>query len=149
MGRTIERFPDWEYHLGCFLKEVVNRPRHLSYPTIHDRDWDCGLFVCEAILRMTGRPVHTWATCYSNWRELARLMGNAEKFDQYIAEKMGEAGGQPIPVKKSRKGDVVVLRLPQAKRALSIRIGEHCAAPGKKGLEYAPVSLGVGAYRIG
>ena len=58
-----ERYADWEYQLGCFLDQVKDRPRKLSHPEPSVDDWDCGHFVCEAILRMTGREVITHAKC--------------------------------------------------------------------------------------
>lgn len=143
------RFPDWEYQLGCLLEQVKDRPRVLSYPIIKDRDWDCGRWICEAILHMTGRPVHVWADCYQSWRQLTRLMGNNEAFEDYIAQQMTKAGIPEIPVEESRKGDVLIVETPAGKRGLAVRLGENCTAPGKKGLEYTSVETAIRAFKVG
>lgn len=149
MGRTIKRLPGWEYHLGCFLDEVKDRPRKLSFPVVSVNDWDCGHFVCEAILRMTGRPVITWARCYQSWRDLRELMVDPEKFSAYVREQMENIGAPEIPVEESTKGDLVILKESEKRRALSIRLGECCVSIGDKGLSFAPVKIGETAYRIG
>jgi len=148
-ANPIVRFPQWEAYLDGFLEKVASRCRHLCYPLIHEGDWDCGMFVCEAILHMTGREVGTRIRCYSDWKLLRRLMGSAAELEVYVFEFMRGIGAELIPVDHARKGDVVLLRLPQIKRAVSIKVGETCAVPGDKGLEYVSASLGICAYRIG
>jgi len=149
MGRVTTRYPDWEYRLGCFVESVKDRPRVLSRPLIKPSDWDCGRFVCESILRITGRPVYIFAHCYQSWRGLILLLGDNDYFDQYVRERMAEAEIPEIPVEDSRKGDVLVVKTPFGKRGVAIRMGEMCAAPGDTGLEYAPVSMALTAYQIG
>jgi len=148
MGARVGRFPDWEYRLGCFLERVKDRPRVLSYPHIKDSDWDCGKFVCQAILHMTGREVSVWVHCYSNWRTLAKLMGDAFEFDLYVKEKMGQADFKEIPVEESSKGDALVVKEDNGRRSLAIRIDNHAVAPGVRGLEFAPIENAIVAYKV-
>lgn len=148
MGRRVVRRDDWEYQLGCFLDEVSDRPRRLSVPRLRPEDWDCGHFVAEAVLRMTGRPVITWADCYGDWRVLAPLIKSAAAFEGYVKDMMTKIGAPDIPVAESRKGDVVVTSTKGNRRAITIRIGERCAAPGPAGLAFTSINQGLLAFRI-
>ena len=148
-SHPVVRFPEWETYLDGFLEKVASRSRHLCYPVIHEGDWDCGMFVCQAILHMTGREVGIRIRCYSDWKLLRRLMGSADELEVYVFEFMRGIGAELITVDQARNGDVVLLRLPQIKRAVSIKVNETCAVPGIKGLEYVPEALGICAYRIG
>lgn len=147
MGWTIERYPDWEYRLGCFLDEVKGRPRRLSFPAVLPEDWDCSFFVCEAVLRMTGRPVvthlnHGWT------RDWVRMIVDHDKFNGFIKRVMTAVGAPEIPVAESRKGDVLIVEPINGQRAVGLRLGEFFAAPDDKGLSYAPMSMAISAYRI-
>jgi len=76
-------------------------------------------------------------------------MVNPEKFVVYVREQMENIGAPEIPVEESKKGDLVILKESEKRRALSIRLGECCVSTGDNGLVFAPVSMGETAYRIG
>ena len=128
---------------------MKDRPRKLSHPEPSVDDWDCGHFVCEAILRMTGREVITHAKCYQAWDQLRELMADPSALMAYVDEKMEGMGSKLIPVEESRKGDLVIIKASERRRALSIRMGEFCVSTGLKGIDFAPLSDAVAAYKIG
>ena len=98
---------------------------------------------------MTGRPVSVWVDCYSDWRVLAQLMGNAHAFDNYVLSRMIDADIPKISVEEMRKGDVAVLKMPNDRRGIGLSLGATIAAPDENGLAYVDRSLAVTAYQVG
>jgi len=97
----LTRFPGWPERLEAFLAE--SRNKRFRYGS-----WDCCLFVCDAILAMTGVDVaEEFRGRYKTRTEAMRLAGSVLE----VTERVTSANAMPeIAPRSASRGDVVLIK---------------------------------------
>jgi hypothetical protein len=143
----MKRHEDWPERLGMFLAERKDMPFEWG-------SQDCCLFVCDAVLAMTGtdlaadfRGTYTDALCAA--RAIKAYAGAGV---EALAEKMAGANGiQEIPPEFAQRGDVVLFDTTEYGETLGIvgMMGYEIVSTGELGARYTPTAEGIRAWRIG
>jgi len=133
-----ERLPNWEERLAATIESA--RRRRFAWG-VHD----CGLFVADVCLALTGRdPIADlrgrYRTPASAWRALVREGGPLA---------FGRRFGEPIPPAMARRGDAVLIGAGARWPAFGVCVGAFCAGPDSDGLLAAPMRFAFAAWAVG
>jgi hypothetical protein len=135
----VTRKPDWQALLDAFLA------RH-QFDTFQYGRWDCCLFVCDAVLVMTGvDPAPAYRGTYSS-RAQSRRHGSVQANVEAVCAKHGM---QEAPVPFARRGDVVLVR---RRRSCSLGLvalnGREIVLTSSAGLWLLPLGSAVRAWHV-
>lgn len=107
---VLTRFPDWTSRLESFLRESADRK--FKYGQM-----DCGLFVADAILSMTGTDIaEPYRNRYSSRAEalsLASEIADAKSIEAIATERSAAHGMTEVPFLRANRGDMILLRRPR------------------------------------
>lgn len=134
------RLPDWPERFAAFMKAAGARPFEWGA-------WDCGHFVCDCALAITGEdPGAQWRGAYDSPMSAARMLleqgfdGPAAWADHVIGRRVGVA--------YARRGDWVAFDDGNS-LALGVVCGEQAAFLSPAGLTFRPALRCVAAWPIG
>jgi|tagenome__1003787_1003787.scaffolds.fasta_scaffold20878956_2 hypothetical protein len=140
------RVPEWEIRLQSFLLRANGQ--RFGYGRL-----DCCLFVCDAILAMTGIDVaKAFRNRYSSRREALHAIkeetGSASILA--IASAVTSAFGMPaIAPSRASRGDVVLLRRSHDHSLGLVDLnGRDILVPVRQGIWRLPMSQAVRAWRV-
>lgn len=142
-----KRLPDWERRLDAYIQSVKLKRRVISIPA-KSEDFDCGLFVMEAIYQMTG--VNVVCEAYKDATTFNKVTSGKVIFDYYINQIATTYGLRSISPSESKKGDVLIFEWSDSfcARPLGIKIGSYTAMPGETSLGYIRSSLATAAFQV-
>ena len=142
----MQRRSDWQSVLENFLRTHQNRPFEYG-------NWDCCLFVCDAIASMTGVDLAadyrgTYSTRAGALRAIREQLGT--RSIQAVAENAAAVHNMPeVPVSHAHRGDMVLI---QRGRDYSLGlVALNCRdviVTSKRGLWRLPVSRAVRAWHV-
>ncbi len=141
----LTRKPDWQTALDCFL--VAHRQTQFLYGRM-----DCCLFVCDAILAMTGVDVAApFRGRYASRKQAMRIVeaftGRASV--AAIAELMCSDHGMPeVPLRSAQRGDVVLIERRCDYSLGVIDLTSRLAVPAETGFLRIPLTQGCRAWRV-
>ncbi len=142
----MQRRSDWQRVLDEFLR--AHQGRAFEYG-----NWDCCLFVCEAIIAMTGVDLAApYRGKYSNragaLHAISEQLGTASILA--VAENAAAAHHMPeVPVPHAHRGDmVVVARGRDYSLGLVALNGRDVIVSSKRGLWRLPLSRAVRAWQV-
>lgn len=140
MGQAVIRLPDWPERLDVFMRAARERP--FSWGS-----WDCGHFVCDAALAITGvDPGAPWRGLYDGPVAAKRMLvdqgfdGAAAWADHVIGRRIGLA--------YARRGDWV-LGTSDDDLAFGVIVGAQAVFLQPKGLTFRATLRSVAAWPIG
>ena len=141
------RYNNWAERLEVYLAECRNRK-------FESGQWDCSLFVAEAIERMTGVDLAVdlrgkYRTAQES-RDLLRGLYGTPLLSRAIAEHIAPAAGwERVRVPFAGRADVVLLTV-NHQRALGLVAfdGMNVLAAGQLGLVSVPKDKAVKAWRF-
>ena len=144
---TTKRLPDWEQRLDAFVKECRFKRRVISIPAKPD-DFDCGLFILEAIYQMTG--THMVCEAYRDATTFDKVTSGMAIFDFYVSQIAATYGLRAIRPSESSKGDVLTFEWSEKfnARPMGIKMGSYAAIPGETSLGYIRSNLATSAFRV-
>lgn len=131
----ITRHRDWQSRLQACLAERRLRPF----------EWganDCCLFVCDAVLAMTGHDPASDVRGYSTEREAARIVKRLGGMRAIAATRFG---AEVLPT-LAQVGDVALVDVDD-RLSLALCGGGHWIAPGPARLETLPADAALSAWR--
>lgn len=129
------RYRDWQSRLAACLAER----------TLRAFEWgthDCCLYVCDAVLAMTGRDPAANVRGYSTEREAARIVKQLGGMRAIGAARFGAE----IAPALAQIGDVGLIEI-EARESLALCGGVHWLAPGLDQVEVLPFTAAVAAWR--
>lgn len=141
------RYPDWPSRLEAFFR--ANLDRRFKYG-----DWDCCLFVCDAIQAMTGvdpaeRLRGRYRTRITAMEAIRAQYGQLDvrEVAEAIAEECGfEACPSPLSL---RRGDAVLFeRSRDWSLGLMALDGKEVIVAGPRGLVMLPLKAACGGWHI-
>ena len=135
------RRPDWQSAFDEFL--VANR----ATPFVWGQ-WDCCLFVCDAICTMTGvDPAARFRGAYASAREARRMMraAGAGSLAAMVEAITSEHSMPEVPVRYAQRGDVALIGCTLGLVALN---GRDVVVPSSRGLWRVPMARAVRAWRV-
>ena len=142
----MQRRSDWQRVLDEFLR--ANQDRRFEYGK-----WDCCLFVCEAIIAMTGVDLaDSYRGAYANragaLQAIGEQLGTASI--QSVAAHAAAAHHMPeVPVPHAHRGDMVlVARGRDYSLGLVALNGREVIVTSKRELWRLPLSCAVRAWRV-
>lgn len=144
----LTRVPKWPAALDAFL--LANAAREFQYG-----DWDCCLFVADAIQAMTGTDIAAKFRGEYESRKEALQVGEefcgAASIKAIVESVTAEYGMEPIPMNLARRGDMVAISR-QNGRDLSLGIvsltGRDILIAGKVGWGPIHIERGARAWRV-
>ena len=142
----LTRKPDWQTLLEQFLRDHQYRPFRYGV-------WDCCLFVCDAILEMTGTdPAAAFRGKYSSRKQALTAIyeQTGRKSIESIVEQVTDDLQMPeIRTNRAARGDVVLIERP---RELSIGLvalnGYELIVVSQQGLWRLPPTHGLRAWQV-
>lgn len=140
------RFAAWQADLAAFLE--LNQYRKFQYG-----EWDCCLFVCDAIQAMTGVDVAEWfrgtySDRISACRRIKEFCGKASLMT-VVREITRAYEMQQCPVLQARRGDVVLVkRAARVSLGLVAMNGKDIIVASRKGLWRVPISEALRAWHV-
>ena len=142
----MRRRSDWQLALDEFLR--ANQDRSFEYGT-----WDCCLFVCDAIVAMTGVDLAAsyrgkYSTRKGALHAISEQLGTASI--QAVAATAAAAHDMPeLPVPYAHRGDMVLVgRGRDYSLGLVALNGRDVIATSKRGLWRLPLSRAVRAWQV-
>lgn len=129
----MKRLPDWQLRLEAFTRE------RSSVPFAWGSN-DCALFAADAVQAMTGVHLCPELRGYRDVRQAVRALAVIGG----VRELASKALGDPVPAKRARVGDVVVVQTGK-REALSICNGQTALSPGIA----VPMTQALAAWRVG
>ena len=142
----MQRRSDWQGALDEFVR--ANQDRRFEYGK-----WDCCLFVCDAIIEMTGVDLAVslrgkYSTRAGALRAISEQLGTASILA--VAENAAAAHHMPeVPVLQAHRGDmVVVARGRDHSLGLVALNGRGVIVTSKRGLWRLPLSRAVRAWQV-
>lgn len=132
---TAPRFPDWPARLQALITE------RLHMPFTWGRQ-DCCLFVCDAVLALTGHDPAAGLRGYKTERGAARVLKQHGGVHQLAQTRLGVA----IPLSLAQVGDVGLVQQ-GGRDSLALWAGAAWLAPGPQGLVSLPFTAAVAAWR--
>ena len=142
----MQRRSDWQQIFDEFLRTNQNRP--FAYGK-----WDCCLFVCDAIIEITGIDLAApYRGKYSNLKgalhAISEKLGTASI--QAVAENAAAAHHMlEVPVSHAHRGDMVLVgRGRDHSLGLIALNGRDVIVTSKRGLWRLPLSCAVRAWRV-
>ncbi len=133
------RYPDWAARLEVFLH--ANAARFFCY-----WQWDCCLFVCDAIQAMTGVDLaREYRGCYGSAEEARALAKSVRAVAEQVAARHGLFEVSP---QHAGRGDVVLIRRPRGHSLGLVVLNGGVLVAGAKGLMFAPRILAARAWRV-
>ena len=142
----MQRRSDWQWGLDEFLR--VNRYRPFEYGK-----WDCCLFVCDAIVEMTGidlaAPYRSkYSTRAGALHAIREHLGTASI--KAVAENAAATHHMPeVPILRAHRGDMVLIaRGRDYSLGLVALNGRDVIVASKRGLWRLPLSCAVRAWRV-
>ena len=142
----MQRRSDWQRVLDEFLREHQNRPFEYG-------KWDCCLFVCDAIIAMTGVDLaDSYRGAYSTragaLQAIGEQLGTASI--QAVAAHAAAAHHMPeVPVHQAHRGDMVLIaRGREYSLGLVALNGRDVIVASKRGLWRLPLSCAVRAWQV-
>jgi len=135
------RVENWPRHLQEFIETAASRP--FEWGT-----FDCVQFVGEALDAMTGiNPVENWRGRYTTETGAQRIINR--DYGGSLTHGWTKILGDPIPVSRAGRGDVVVVETDGVKATGIVDLtGERVACLSIDGLEFVPISAAVSAWKI-
>jgi hypothetical protein len=140
------RYPDWPARLEAFLFAQTGRKfRYGSF--------DCCLFVCDAILAMTGEDLGaTFRGRYDSAKSAAEMIRayGQRSVAGLVASTAGRRGMEEIPIARAQRGDVVLVKRGLRGSSLGVMAldGAHILVPVASGLTQVPRMAGVRAWAV-
>lgn len=141
----MSRLSDWQTRLSNYLNQAANT--EFEYGVL-----DCGLFVADCIVAITGLDVASELRGYASRAEafarIEALCGtpSMEAVAAYLAERYGF---DEVPVGSAQRGDAVVIKRGRASSLGIIAMhGTEILTPYKDGIARLPLNLATHAYRI-
>ena len=142
----MQRRSDWQGALDAFLR--AHEERRFEYGT-----WDCCIFVCDAIVAMTGvDPAASYRGKYSTragaLHAISEQLGTASI--QAVAANAAAAHQMPeVPVPYAHRGDLVLIaRGRDYSLGLVALNGSEVIVASKRGLWRLPLSRAVRAWQV-
>lgn len=142
----MQRRSDWQEALDEFLRAHQNR--RFEYGK-----WDCCLFVCNAIVSMTGVDLAgsyrgKYSTRTGALHAIGEQLGTASV--QAVAENAAVAHKMPeVPVLRAHRGDMVLIaRGRDYSLGLVALNGRETIVASKRGLWRLPLSRAVRAWQV-
>lgn len=130
-----QRYRDWQSRLQACLAE--RRLRAFEWGS-----HDCCLFVCDAVLAMTGHDPASDVRGYTTERQAMRIVRELGGMRAIASSRFGEA----VPVLAAQVGDVGLLDL-DGRQSLALCGGGHWMAPGELRVETLPLDAAIAAWR--
>lgn len=130
-----QRFQDWQSRLQACLAERRLRPFAWG-------SQDCCLYVCDAVLAMSGHDPAADVRGYSSERAAARIVKKLGGMRAIASTRFGAE----IPVLMAQVGDVALVSL-EGRESLALCGGGHWMAPGLDQVEMLPIAAAVAAWR--
>lgn len=130
-----QRHRDWQSRLQACLAERRARPFAWG-------SHDCCLFVCDAVLSMTGHDPAADVRGYRTERQAVRLVKQLGGMRAIGAARFGV---EIVPA-LAQTGDVALIEL-DGRESLALCGGGHWIAPGLDQLEVLPITTAVTAWR--
>ena len=137
----LRRLEGWESRLAAVLEAARARPYQLG-------EHDCFRLACASIEALTG--VDAWPQFrgrYSSRREALVLI--AQYGSSFTAAFSKFFGAAPVPMARSRRGDVAEYRDAEGEAHLGVVAGARVAGLGERGLKFLARSSCLHAWRIG
>lgn len=134
---SVQRHPEWAAGFHALLETFEHLPFVWG---IHD----CATAVADAVYVMTCRDV---LKELRGQRRSAFAAARQERRGGGIPAAMARAGLPRVPVAQARRGDVLLLRQGR-QRVLALCTGDMAVAPGAQGLQRAPLTEAVMAWRV-
>ena len=142
----MQRRSEWQRVLDEFLRVIQYLPFEYG-------KWDWCLFVCEAIIAMTGVDLAdfcrgAYSTRASALQAISEQLGTASI--QVVAEKAAAAHHMPeVPVSRAHRGDMVLMaRGRNYSLGLIALNGRDVIVASKRGLWRLPLSGAVRAWQV-
>ena len=131
------RHADWPERLAAIIYASHSKP--FNWGT-----HDCCAFAAAVVHDLTGVDHFAPYAGYANAIEAARVL----KKHGGVSGIASAALGDQIPPLTAGRGDIVMIHTPDHGDTLAVCIGDKCAAPGEKTLQYLPMSTAVSAWRV-
>lgn len=142
----MKRRTGWQEALDKFLRAHQDRPFEYG-------KWDCCLFVCDAIVEMTGVDLAVsyrgkYSTRIGAMRTIGELVGMASV--RAVAENAATVYGMPeIPITHAHRGDMVVVRRGRDYSLGLVALnGREVIVSSKRGLWRLPLSCAIRAWQV-
>ena len=142
----MERRSDWQRALDEFLR--AHETRRFEYG-----HWDCCLFVCDAIVEMTGTDLAAsyrgkYATRAGAMRAIADQLGVASV--EMVAKNAAAVHGMPeVPVGRAQRGDMVLMKRGRDFALGLVALnGMEVIVTSKQGLWRLPLSCAVKVWHV-
>ncbi|HTF64539.1 MAG TPA: hypothetical protein VK638_17795 [Edaphobacter sp.] len=140
------RRPDWQERLSRFLGVYARRPFRYG-------EWDCCLFVCDAVLEMTGTDLAAdfrgaYASRETAYAAICKATG--KRSVRAVAELVTRRAGMPqVPILYARRGDVVLIqRKTDCSLGLLSLTGKEIIVLRSRILCKLPISHGLLAWHV-
>jgi len=119
------RHPDWQKRLAALVNSRARKPYRYGL-------YDCGTFVGEAVIAVTGVAPLLDVELPRGWMALAKFMiaNNLNDMEELATAVLGVHGD----AEESQSGDVISWRY-AGEMYLAVRCGDEAVAPGQHGLE--------------
>jgi hypothetical protein len=144
IGPLIRR-RDWEARLGSYFQSRSDSPFHYG---VHD----CCLFVCGAILAMTGIDVAApFRGAYRSRKEAMQLLCNyaGDSSVQAIVEKVTREYQMPrVDTVMAQRGDVVLIKRPNDYSLGIVDLQGKVAVAIDTGFTRIPISFAARAWHV-
>ena len=142
----MQRRSDWQATLDEFLRAHQDRPFEYG-------KWDCCLFVCDAIVEMTGVDLAAsyrgrYSTRAGAVRAIREQLGTVSVW-AVAANAAATHSMQEVPVTHAHRGDMVLVgRVRDYSLGLVALNGRDVIVASKRGLWRLPLSCAVRAWRV-
>jgi len=141
----MQRFANWAARLEAFLNANASRPFVYG-------EFDCCLFVSDAVLAMTGIDPAAGLRGYDSAKSARRVMReccgarSVARFVACVAERCGMA---EVSARYARRGDVVLVKRARDYSLALVALDGRSLVVAAAGLARVPAELGVRAWRVG
>lgn len=138
MTTSLTRHTDWRLCLDVLVRERAHQPFHWGSN-------DCALFAADCVRAITGVDVAAHLRCYKDAKG-ATVMLQAYGGLMALATQLL---GAPVGARNATPGDVVLVRMSK-REALGVMFEDDTIiGPGTEGLQRAPMSDALCAWRVG
>lgn len=121
----MKRLENWEKYFSDYLTEVRFKPFKWG-------ENDCVLFAAKGLEVITGVNTYSDFLGYKNKKQAVEILTSKGGMDSIVSEHLGPGHRS---VMKAKRGDVVLLKLPDLTCGMVDDTGQFVVAPGKNGLE--------------
>lgn len=139
MTATLTRVPGWEHLLAAFVRARMATPFAWGVN-------DCALFAADAVAAITGVDLAADLRGYTS----AHAANSLLLARGGLSEIATRALGAPVGISQVRDGDLALVMQAPRRTALGVCVSHNLVAgPGGAGLQTAPRSLALMAWRVG